>query len=138
MTPPYSPSCSTVHSSGTSIALPDGDVTCATTWASLTSTYAGSSTSAVSLTASPGSTRSCAVVDVHLIGHAVHEPADQPAPERGVRRVGDRHLRVHPPEPRVLDRKRERLAAAVALVGEHDLILPPAVGRAAGASSRPA
>ena len=39
----------TLHSSGTSVTLPDGEVTCATTWASLTSTNAGSTTSAVSL-----------------------------------------------------------------------------------------
>ena len=61
--------------------------------------------------------------DVDLLGDAVHEPADQPPPEHRVRRVGDRDLRVHLPEPRVLDRHGDRLAAAVALIGEDDLLL---------------
>src|SRR6476646_668818 len=60
--PLYSPSLDTVHSSGTSIVLPEGDFTCATTWASLTSVNVGSTISPVSLTDSPGSTRSTDVV----------------------------------------------------------------------------
>ena len=42
--------------------MPVGDVTCAMTRLSFTSTYAGSSTSAESLIGSPGSTRSAVVV----------------------------------------------------------------------------
>ena len=99
-------------------------MTVATTRLSFTSTYAASETSAVIFTASPGSTRSLRRADVDLIGHAVHEPAHEPAPERGVRRVVDRHLGVHAPEPRILNRHGDRLAAAVALIREHDLILP--------------
>src|SRR5262245_7574273 len=60
--PLYSPSFETVHSSGTSVVLPDGDFTCATTCASLTSVNVGSTMSPVSFTDSPGSTRSTDVV----------------------------------------------------------------------------
>ena len=60
--PRYSPSFVTVHCSGTSVVLPDGDVTVASTCASLTSTNAGSTTSAESLIGSPGSTRSLSVM----------------------------------------------------------------------------
>src|SRR6478672_8821873 len=60
--PLYSPSFDTVHSSGTSVVLPDGDFTSATTCASFTSVNVGSTISPVSLTDSPGSTRSTDVV----------------------------------------------------------------------------
>jgi hypothetical protein len=58
----YSPSFDTVHSSGTSDVLPEGDVMVASTCASFTSTNAGSTTSALSFNGSPGSTRSMLVV----------------------------------------------------------------------------
>ncbi len=103
-------------------------VTCATTRASLSSTNRGSTTSAISVTGSPGSTRSVVVCDVDGVGHAVHQPAQQLTPEVLVRLVLERHLRVHLPEPRVLHRERERLAAAVALRREHDLVAAPLVG----------
>src|SRR5438128_9950216 len=54
----YSPSRVTVHSTGTSVVLPDGEVIFATTRLSFTSTYAESRTSTDSLIGSPGSTRS--------------------------------------------------------------------------------
>ena len=57
-----------------------------------------------------------------LIGHAVNQPAHQLPPVGFVRHVFDGDLRVHLPRPRVVDGKRERLAAAVALVGERDRI----------------
>src|SRR3954468_23492466 len=55
---------------GTCVILPDGDVTCATTRASFNSTYDGSSTSTVSLTASPGSTLSWLVMMLTSSGTA--------------------------------------------------------------------
>ena len=61
---------------------------------------------------------------VDLAGDAVDEPANEPPPEHRMRRIGDRHLGVHAPDPRVLHRHGERLAAAVALKREHDVILP--------------
>src|SRR5258708_24077829 len=60
--PLYSPSLETVHSSGTSVVLPEGDFTSATTCASFTSVNVGSTISPVSLTDSPSSTRSTDVV----------------------------------------------------------------------------
>src|SRR6185295_8940795 len=62
--PRYSPSRATVHSSGTVVVFPDGDVTSASSCASFTSANAGSTTSAVSFTGSPGSTRSTDVVNI--------------------------------------------------------------------------
>src|SRR5262249_61724530 len=56
--PLHSPSFEPVHSSGTSVVLPDGDFTSATTCASLTSVNVGSTISPVNFTDSPGSTRS--------------------------------------------------------------------------------
>src|SRR5579872_1651258 len=58
----YSPSFDTVQSTGTSVVLPDGDVTWATTRASFSSVYDASRTSALTFTGSPGSTRSAVVV----------------------------------------------------------------------------
>ena len=65
--------------------------------------------------------------DVDLLGDAVDEPADETPPEHRVRRVGNRHLGVHAPHEGILDRHRERLAAPVPLIREHDLILTAVV-----------
>ena len=69
-------------------------------------------------------------VRLDVIGHAVDQPAHQLAPVVLVRHVLDRDVGVHLPEPRVLDGKRDRLAAPVALVGQDHLLAAPLVGAA--------
>ena len=54
-----------------------------------------------------------------VLRHAVYQPPQQLTPVVLVRHVLDRHRRVHLPQPGVLQRERERLAAAVALIHEH-------------------
>ena len=72
-------------------------------------------------TCSPASTRSADVCTSTGTGHAVDEPAQQLAPVVLVGHVLERDTRVHLPAPRVVDRERQRLAAPVALEGEHRL-----------------
>src|SRR4029078_10823638 len=62
------------------------------------------------------------------IGNAVHQPAQQLPPEVLVRLVLEADRGVHLPLPRILTRERDRLAAAVALVGQHDAIAAAIVG----------
>ena len=105
---------STVHSSGTSSVLPDGDVTCAVTRPSLTAVYVWSSDLRRQLERLARLDAIDRRGHLDLAGDAVHEPAHETAPERRVRRVLDGHFRVHLPHPRILNRERERFAAAVA------------------------
>ena len=55
---------------------------------------------------------------VHAVRHVAHEPAQHLPPESLVRRVLDRDLGVHLPEPVVLRTERQHAAAAVALERE--------------------
>ncbi len=57
---------------------------------------------------------------IHLARHAGDQPAQDLAPERLVREVLQRDVRVELPLPRVLDGQRDDVAAAVALVREDD------------------
>ena len=70
----------------------------------------------------PRAPRNVAIVMLTAVGDAVHEPAQDLLPERLVALVLERDVRVHLPKPGVLHRERDRLAAAVALEGEHDLL----------------
>ena len=72
------------------------------------------------------------------VRHAVDEPAQQLPPEVLVRHVVDGDRRVHLPQPRVLQRERERLAAAVALEGQHRPFATRLVGAGQQRRSRPA
>ena len=57
----------------------------------------------------------------HPLGDVVHQPAEQLLPERLVALVIQRHVGMHLPQPCVLGGERQRLAPAVALVGENHL-----------------
>ena len=101
---------------------PSGPSTCATTRASLISTNVGSTTSAVSVTVSPGLDAVGAGVRLDVIGHAVHQPAQQLAP---VVLVGH-----------VLDRRCRRASATATSPGPGTR--SPCRGRSAGRPARPA
>ena len=60
--------------------------------------------------------------DDHGIGHAVHEAAQQLLPEAFVTLILERQVRVHLPEPGVLNGECEHLPRPKAVPGQYDLI----------------